>query len=41
MNLKGRDFLKVLDYTEEELKYLIGLAISFKEKKNVKKNNLK
>lgn len=33
MNLKGRDFLKVLDYTEEELKYLIGLAISFKEKK--------
>lgn len=33
MNLKGRDFLKVLDYTEEELKYLIGLALSFKEKK--------
>lgn len=33
MNLKGRDFLKVLDYSEEELKYLIGLAISFKEKK--------
>ena len=33
MDLKGRDFLKVLDYTEEELKYLIGLAISFKEKK--------
>ncbi len=33
MNLKGRDFLKVLDFTEEELKYLIGLAISFKEKK--------
>ena len=36
MNLKGRDFLKVMDFTEEELKYLIGLAISFKEKK---KNN--
>jgi len=33
MNLKGRDFLKVLDYTEEELKYLIGLAIEFKRKK--------
>lgn len=33
MDLKGRDFLKVLDYTEEELKYLIGLAISLKEKK--------
>lgn len=36
MDLKGRDFLKILDYTEEELKYLIGLALSFKEKK---KNN--
>ena len=33
MDLKGRDFLKVLDYSSEELKYLIGLAISFKEKK--------
>ena len=33
MNLKGRDFLKVLDYTEEELKYLIGLALEFKRKK--------
>lgn len=33
MNLKGRDFLKVLDYTEEELKYLLGLSLSFKEKK--------
>ena len=36
MNLKGRDFLKVLDFTEEELKYLIGLALEFKRKK---KNN--
>lgn len=34
MNFKGRDFSKVLDYTKEELKYLIGLAITFKEKKN-------
>ena len=33
MNLKGKDFLKVLDYTEDELKYLIGLSLSFKEKK--------
>lgn len=33
MNLKGKDFLKVLDFSSEELKYLIGLAISFKEKK--------
>ena len=33
MNLKGRDFLKELDYTPEELKYLIGLAMEFKRKK--------
>ena len=33
MNLKGKDYLKVLDFSSEELKYLIGLAISFKEKK--------
>ena len=33
MDLKGRNFLKVLDYTPEELKYLLGLAIAFKEKK--------
>jgi len=33
MNLKGRGFLIVLDCTEEELKYLIGLAIEFKRKK--------
>lgn len=33
MDLKGRDFLKELDYTPEELKYLIGLAMEFKRKK--------
>ena len=33
MNLSGKDFLKVLDFSQEELKYLIGLALSFKEKK--------
>jgi len=33
MNLKGRGFLIVLDCTEEEIKYLIGLAIEFKRKK--------
>ena len=36
MNLKGRDFLKELDYTKEELKYLIGLALEFKRKKQAK-----
>lgn len=33
MDLSGKNFLKVLDFTQEELKYLIGLALSFKEKK--------
>ena len=36
MDFKGRDFSKVLDYTPEELRYLIGLAITFKEKKKNK-----
>lgn len=35
MNLKGRDFLKLLDYTPEEVTYLIDLAARLKkEKKN-------
>ena len=35
MNLKGRDFLKLLDYTTEEIEYLIDLAAKLKaEKKN-------
>lgn len=33
MNLKGRDFLKLLDYTPEEIAYLIDLADDFKAKK--------
>lgn len=33
MNLKGRDFLKLLDYTPEEIEYLIDLAADFKAKK--------
>lgn len=33
MNLKNRNFLKLLDYTPEEIEYLINLAIDFKEKK--------
>ncbi len=33
MNLQGRDFLKLLDYTPEEIAYLIDLAADFKAKK--------
>lgn len=33
MNLKGRDFLKLLDYTPQEIEYLIDLASDFKAKK--------
>ena len=33
MNLKGRSFLKLLDYTPEEISYLIDLAIELKAKK--------
>ena len=33
MNLQGRDFLKLLEYTPEEILYLIDLAAELKEKK--------
>ena len=33
MNLKGRHFLKLLDYTPEEIDYLINLAAELKQKK--------
>lgn len=33
MNLEGKDFLKLLDYTSEEIEYLIDLAADLKEKK--------
>ena len=33
MNLKGRDFLKLLDYTPEEIRYLLDLSKKFKEMK--------
>ena len=39
MNLYGRDFLKLLDYSEQEILFLIQLAMDFKKKKrNGKKN---
>ena len=37
MNLKGRNFLKLLDYTPEEIRYLLDLSKDFKDKK---KNNI-
>ncbi len=33
MDLKGRDFLKLLDFTAEEMTYLLDLAAELKEKK--------
>ena len=33
MNLKGRDFLKLIDYTPAEIEYLIDLAAEYKAKK--------
>lgn len=33
MNLKGRDFLKLMDYTPDEIRYLIDLAADLKDKK--------
>ena len=33
MNLKGRSFLKLLDFTAEEILYLVELAAELKEKK--------
>jgi len=33
MDLKGRDFLTLLDYTPEEIGYLLDLAAALKAKK--------
>ena len=35
MNLKGRDFLTLLDYTPEEIAYLVDLAAELKNKYTV------
>ena len=34
MTLKGRNFLKLMDYTPEEINYLIDLSAELKEKKH-------
>lgn len=43
MNLKGRSFLKLLDFTPEEIMYLVDLAEDLKQKrkKGIKGNSLK
>ena len=33
MNIAGRDFLKLLDFTAEEITYMLDLAADLKEKK--------
>lgn len=35
MNLKGRDFLTLKDYTPEEIEYLIELAAKLKKMKKM------
>ena len=37
MNFYNRDFLKLLDYSEQEILYLIQLAMEFKKKKKMGK----
>ena len=39
MNFYGRDFLKLLDYSEEEILYLIELAMEFKRLKKLGKRH--
>ena len=33
VNLKGKSFLKLLDFTSEEIRYLLDLSKELKEKK--------
>lgn len=33
MNFKGRSFLKLIDYTPEEIEYLVNLAAELKAQK--------
>lgn len=33
INLKGRNFLKILDFTPEEITYMLDVAADLKEKK--------
>ena len=40
MDLKGRDFLTLKDFTPEEIAYLLDLSAELKEKKKKGKNGL-
>ena len=33
MDLKGRNFLKLLDFTPEEITYMLDVAVDLKDKK--------
>ncbi len=37
VNIKGRSYLKLLDYTSEEIRYLLDLSKQFK---NMKRNGV-
>lgn len=39
MNLQGRNFLKLLDFSKEEIRYLLDLSKAFKEKKQAGENH--
>jgi len=39
MKFKGRSFLKILDFTEEEIRYLLDLSVEFKRKKHAHKSH--
>ena len=39
MNLQGRNFLKLLDYSSEEIRYLLDLSKDFKEKIMIAKDD--
>ena len=40
MNLQGRNFLKLLDYSKEEIRYLLDLSKDFKNKKKQIKEHI-
>ena len=40
INLKGRNFLKILDFTPEEITYMLDVAADLKEKKKYQISNM-
>ena len=39
MNFYGKDFLRILDFSEEELRYMLAMAARFKEMKKTGQNH--